>query len=357
VNTRDLNAIVLRRGDHKGNSRGTNYESAASHNVIFPSPSPHTVTGAAAAMAFVVPCAAGAFAARPPLACGTAVARPAAAPRARAALRAQAGGEKEAAVEAAAAVGTRPEIVLDENIGGFCSINPRTGKRVEATLKEKEVLFMDAMQAYFRGESTLSNDEFDALKEELTWQGSSVATLTRDEFKFLDAARAYEQGGKAVLSDEEFDALKRKLQEQGSIVAIQRGPRCSIRRQITFSDTVKDTRRILALYLPAAAVLSLVWLSSTFEFTPLRNVDPVISLLLGTPFVYLGARLMTQLVVPDPLILVGDCPSCGRRIHVFFGKVLNLEGYDDVADVKCEKCKAALSVEKDTNRMILVKEG
>lgn len=250
----------------------------------------------------------------------------------------------------------RAEVVLDENIEGFCSINPRTGKRAELSLREKESLFLDAMQAYFRSESTLSNDEFDMLKEELTWQGSPVVTLSRDEFRFLDAAKAYEQG-KTTMPDDDFDELKKRLQRAGSIVAIQRGPRCSIRRQITFSDVIPDKNRTLALYLPAAAVLALAWLSASYEFTPLHSVDPVISLILGSPLVYLGARLLTGFVVKEPYIVFGDCPSCGRRTHVLFGDVLTLEGFSEVADVKCDKCKAELKVEKDTNRMILISEG
>jgi hypothetical protein len=262
-------------------------------------------------------------------------------------------GQGGGAVQESNTVGA--EIVLDENIGGFCSINPRTGKREEISMAEKEALFLDAMQAYFRGETTLANEEFDALKEELTWQGSRVTTLSRDEFRFLDAAKAFEQG-KQIMPDEEFDALKRRLQNQGSIVSIQRGPRCSIRRQITFSDVIPDYRRLFALYVPAGTLVGLVWLSCAFEFTPLHNIDPVLSLFLGTPVIYLGARFLTGLVVPDPLIVVGDCPSCGRRTHVFFGKILNVEGFSNVASVSCDKCKATLSVEKETSRMILVKE-
>lgn len=247
-------------------------------------------------------------------------------------------------------------IVLDENIGGFCSINPRTGKREEISLQAKESLFLDAMQAYFRGESFLSNEEFDTLKEELTWQGSQVTTLSRDEFRFLEAAKAFELGN-SIMSDEEFDSLKNKLQKQGSIVSLQRGPRCSVRRQITFSDVIPDKRRIFVLYIPATILLSLVWLSGAFELTPLRHLDPVLSLLIGSPIIYAGARFLTGLVVPDPLIVVGDCPSCGRRTHVFFGKILYLDGFNEVADIKCDKCKASLSVEKETSRMILVKES
>lgn len=246
--------------------------------------------------------------------------------------------------------------MLDENIAEFCSINPKTGKPVEMTVHEKEALFLDAVQAFFRGTASLSDAEFDALKDELTWQGSEVVSLSRDEIRFLDAARAYERG-EPSMPDDEFDALKTKLYRAGSSVAIQRGPRCSIQRKITFSDVIPDRRRTFVLYVPAGLVSALVWLSVAFELTPLHRVDPVISLLIGTPFIYIAARLLTSIVVPDPQIVVGDCPSCGRRTHVLFGNVLNVKGWSDAADVKCDKCKAQLKVEKETNRMILIAEG
>ncbi|CAN8061779.1 unnamed protein product [Agarophyton chilense] len=248
------------------------------------------------------------------------------------------------------------EIVLDENIAGFCSISPRTGRRLELSLREKEALFLDAVQAYFRGEPIVNNAEFDALKEELTWQGSAVISLDRDEFRFLEAAKDYERG-KPSMADDEFDALKVKLIRQGSVVSIQRGPRCSVRRQITFSDVIIDKRRTFVLYVPAGILIALLWLSFSFEFTPLHNVDPVISLILGSPVVVLVAKLLTGLVVPEAQIMVGDCPSCGRRTHVLFGNVFNIAGFSDTADVKCDKCKAALKVERSTNRMILLSEG
>ncbi|CDF39306.1 unnamed protein product [Chondrus crispus] len=248
------------------------------------------------------------------------------------------------------------EVIIDENIAGFCSINPRTGKRAELSVREKERVFLDAAQAYFRGDSTLSNEEFDTLKEELTWQGSDVVTLSRDEFMFLDAAKSYEEGN-PTMPNEEFDKLKKKLIDAGSIVAIQRGPRCSIRRQITFSDVIPDRKRTFVLYVPAGLLVALLWLSFSFEFTPLHNIDPVLSLIIGSPAIFLLAKLLTSAVVPDPQIMVGDCPSCGRRTHVFFGDVLTNKGFQEYADVKCDKCKAKLKVEKDTNRMILISEG
>lgn len=248
------------------------------------------------------------------------------------------------------------EIVVDDNIGGFCSINPKTGRREELGLREKEQLFLDTVQSYYDdGKSPLSNDEFDELKEELVWQGSEVVTLSRDEFAFLDAAKAFEKG-KPSMSDEEFDKLKVRLKRQGSIVALQRGPRCSIRRQITFSDVIPDTKRMVVLYTPAFILIGLAWLSAAYEFTPLRHVDPVLSLILGSPIMYFGSRIVTGIILQDPQIYVGDCPNCNKRLNVYFGGVLNIEGFTKEADIKCEKCKAGLKVEKETGRMILVSE-
>lgn len=249
-----------------------------------------------------------------------------------------------------------PEVILDENIVGFCSLDPSTGKRLELSVRDKETLFLDAMQAFYRGDSILSNEEFDSLKEELTWQGSDVVSLNRDEYRFLDAAKAYELG-QPIMEDNDFDKLKKKLFEQGSVVAIQRGPRCSIERKITFSDVIPDKKRTFALFVPAGLLMSLIWLSFAFEFTPLHRVDPVISLLLGSPLIFFVSKALTYLIVPQAQIMVGDCPSCGRRTHVLFGNVLNQKGFMTEANVKCDKCKAELKVEKDTSRMILMKEG
>ena len=248
------------------------------------------------------------------------------------------------------------EVVLDENLAGFCSINPRTGQRMELSLRDKETLFLDALQAYFRGEPIISNEEFDVLKEELTWQGSEVVSLERDEVKFLEAVYAYESG-KPIMTNEEFDELKTKLRNDGSVVSIQRGPRCSIKRQITYSDVIVDKKRTFVLYVPAGLIMSLFWLSFAFEFTPLHQIDPVLSLIAGSPVIFFLARVLTKLVVRDAVIMVGDCPSCGRRTHVLFGDVFNIPGFSEIADVKCDKCKAKLKVERETNRMILVKEG
>lgn len=90
---------------------------------------------------------------------------------------------------------------------------------------------------YYDGKAVMSNEEFDNLKEELMWEGSSVVMLSNqtiyshifcfgflgrkslfffyenagsDEQRFLEASMAYVSGN-PILNDEEFDKLKLKL--------------------------------------------------------------------------------------------------------------------------------------------------
>ena len=72
----------------------------------------------------------------------------------------------------------------------------------------------------------LSDADFDLLKEDLAWEGSEYAVLSRNETRFLGAMGAYSRGEEPIMSDDEFDALKASLKAQGSIVACSTEPRC-----------------------------------------------------------------------------------------------------------------------------------
>lgn len=94
---------------------------------------------------------------------------------------------------------------------------------------------------YYEGKAIMSNEEFDNLKEELMWEGSSVVMLSTkqlylvagavtnefmllllyfyglhwfktgsDEQKFLEASMAY-VSGKPIMNDQEYDNLKLRL--------------------------------------------------------------------------------------------------------------------------------------------------
>lgn len=46
----------------------------------------------------------------------------------------------------------------------------------------------------------------------------------------------------------------------------------------------------------------------------------------------------------------GPCPSCGAENRVYFGDILGVKGFDDVAGVKCDNCKIQFKVQRDTLR-------
>ncbi|MCO5576421.1 hypothetical protein L7F22_030231 [Adiantum nelumboides] len=117
------------------------------------------------------------------------------------------------------------EDVSDNKILQYCSIDKKTDKR---SLGELEAEFLEALQSfYYDKKPIMSNEEFDNLKEELIWEGSSVVILSSDEQRFMEASMAY-AAGKPNITDADYDALKLKLKKSGSKVAIE-GPRCSLR--------------------------------------------------------------------------------------------------------------------------------
>ena len=64
------------------------------------------------------------------------------------------------------------DICLEE----FCLLD-EDGKPILLTRDEKERVFLDAIQSYyFSGKSGLPDNEFDRLKEDLSWEGMLVAT-------------------------------------------------------------------------------------------------------------------------------------------------------------------------------------
>ena len=101
---------------------------------------------------------------------------------------------------------------------------------------------------YYDKEPIMSNEEFDNLKEELTWEGSSVVVLSKDKLFFIDKnfmdifcfakvmtrtcffcvfqvqmsknlwKHLLHMQLKSNMSDAEFDALKLKLKVVNAII-------------------------------------------------------------------------------------------------------------------------------------------
>lgn len=197
----------------------------------------------------------------------------------------------------------------------------------------------------------LGDEEFDMLKEDLQWNGSELVVLNRNEAKYLSAMEAYLKGS-PIISDKEFDALKLELKESGSKFAVDTEPKCYIDTGVCKVTLQEDKFRSNLLYLPAGAVLGIAWLGLGFEFIePLIRLNPLILAAIGAPFVYNGAKIITEeFIFENKFIAYGPCPACEFENRVYFGNILGVEGFTDQADVKCPNCKEIISVQRNTLR-------
>ena len=178
-----------------------------------------------------------------------------------------------------------------------------------------------------------------------------MVAVDRQEAKYLAAMEAYLKG-KPMLSDAEFDLLKKELKESGSKFAVDTEPKCYIETGVCKVTLQEDNFRSNLLYLPAGAILSIVWLGLGFEFIePIIRLNPLILLALGLPLIYKGSKFITEeLVFTNKFVAYGPCPSCEYENRVYFGDILGVEGFSDEAAVKCPNCKTVFTVQRDTLR-------
>lgn len=234
----------------------------------------------------------------------------------------------------------------------YCPIDTETGKRLRLTVAEKERIFLDALQSYYvTGRQLLGDEEFDMLKEDLQWNGSPVVVLNRNEAQYLAAVQAYLKGS-PVMNDSEFDSLKRELKEAGSQFAVESEPKCYIDTGVCKVTLQEDKFRSNLLYLPAGIILYIGWLGLGFEvIEPVIRLNPIILALLGAYPVFKGATKITEeFIFANKLVAYGPCPSCEHENRVYFGNILGVEGFSDLAEVKCPNCKEAFRVQRNTLR-------
>lgn len=243
----------------------------------------------------------------------------------------------------------------------------RAGAEVEApgkSLGEKEFDFLNALQNfYLTGKPSMSNEEFDTLKDELQWAGSKVVIMTPDEQRFLEAVQAFSTG-KPVMSDAEYDKLKDRLKIAGSMVAIA-GPRCSLRTQAVYSDSVPDLTRMFALNIPGLAIGALL----VYAVDQASGVDlfglfgtfpsPFNTLAVGLlvlPVSAVFGLFLTSVLIQDSIILKGPCPNCGAENVAFFGDILTIKGESQSLDVQCGSCSKKMNFSRSKRRVVLKAE-
>jgi len=243
------------------------------------------------------------------------------------------------------------ECIPDEE---FCTVDEDTGNKIRLTIAEKERIFLDSLQSYYAsGRQLLSDEDFDLLKEDLQWNGSPVVVVNRQESKYLAAMKAYLKG-KPIMDDTDFDNLKIELKETGSKFAVDTEPKCYIDTGVCKVTLQEDKFRSNLLYLPAGAILSIIWLGLGFELIgTLFPINPIILFALGTPLITKGTKKITEeYIFINKLVAYGPCPSCESENRLYFGDILGVEGFGDEGNVKCKnkKCKTVFTVQRNSLR-------
>lgn len=248
--------------------------------------------------------------------------------------------------------------VVDSNMLQYCSLDKK-----KKSLGELEQEFLQALQTfYYEGKAIMSNEEFDNLKEELMWEGSSIVMLSSDEQRFLEASMAY-VAGNPILSDEEFDELRLKLKTEGSMIVVE-GPRCSLRSRKVYSDLTVDYFKMFLLNVPAAVVaLGLFFFLDDltgFEITYLLELPEPFSFIFvwfaALPAILWISQAITKLIVKDFLILKGTCPNCGTENLSFFGTILSVSSGGATNNLKCSNCGTVLEYDSK-KRLMTIPEG
>lgn len=94
--------------------------------------------------------------------------------------------------------------------------------RTAGDIVVKELMYFDSLHAYYTtGKALLGNSDYDDLHENLTWEGSSIATMSASEVKFVSAVAAAKRG-QPTMDDAEYGELKSALRAEGSW-AVNRG--------------------------------------------------------------------------------------------------------------------------------------
>jgi hypothetical protein len=82
----------------------------------------------------------------------------------------------------------------------------------------KELIFLDCIHEYYDEKRAMLDDEdYNDLKEMLTWEGSAVAAMNGKEAKFVASVAAFRRG-QSMLNDKDYESLKSQLQAEGSWV-------------------------------------------------------------------------------------------------------------------------------------------
>lgn len=259
----------------------------------------------------------------------------------------------------------------------MCSIDSLEG----CSLADLEVMYVDALWTYYqKGEFTLTDDQYDRLKDELNWQGSGFPTLKRFEVKFVEASIAYARG-EPIVSDEEYEDLKAQVKANGKrsdVTALLlyakgqqlldadqyealsdemfklgievglRGATCTL--STTSDDLRSCPEQVASMYAGLAIIPSLIcflpYVVSEWIFNGLPAATALLPIAAG---VALTAILVRYLNLHNTQIVTGQCPCCESELKQLFAG----DEPPATADQKCPVCGTSVSMSRTEMKLTL----
>jgi hypothetical protein len=240
------------------------------------------------------------------------------------------------------------------------------------TKLEKEQLYLDCCASWNIDKKPLMEDtQFEALKEDLTFDGSMVMMMSRQEIQFMVAKNRYNKGN-PFMKDDDYEALRKQLIKQGSDAVKHEASSCKILddgKKECKADLFPEDGKNSVLYAPAFFQMGLLFIEWAYW---VHGWDPILGLILTSPGVAVTTWLLTNKVYfQDPYIVRCVCPECTAPNTIFFGDILWVSTlgpdpkrpispgkYEEqtVVTVKCSNkaCTSQLRADKETMKVFSV---
>jgi len=244
----------------------------------------------------------------------------------------------------------------------YVETDPVTGEKKTLLLDEKEKLYLECLDSFYNedGKQLLSNEEYEQLKLDMDFDGSKVATYSKDEIRFVLANKRFKLG-KPTLSDADYDTLRETLRKVGSLVVQHDGASCSVETGLCKTDLRVDAGKTRLLYLPGSLGGLLLTMEVIFWSV---GLDPIFSALLGAiPAYFFGIWFTENVFAQKPLVATAQCPECNLVFNVFFGDLFSVQTDGivggvpptDILECKCpdKKCNVG-PLECDRSTMLCI---
>eukprot|EP00951_Prasinocladus_malaysianus_P041572 scaffold492241_cov41-Prasinocladus_malaysianus.AAC.1 len=173
---------------------------------------------------------------------------------------------------------------------------------------------------------------------ELSWQGSTVITLTEEEQVFLYALRGDAHGA----IEGSFEAMETQLRKEGSSVALH-GPRCSLSSKKIYSDAAIDQKQIGRFRL--LTYIGMIDRASGGYLAEGSKAVAIAVAIFAIPVAILASNLLVS-VTSKTARLSSSCPACGSPDVTFEVEIGPAQ--PDTVISQCPSCLSNLKMNSDT---------